>query len=157
MKNTLLVLALAACAPNDLPESLQVDAAFSDEQTAAIDDAVEHWCLATGWCPERTVWGSDIRLEANYAKYKRPEGSQSFNDGTKIIVNGSGTWPDLSDFWLTIAHELGHFGTGHTDVGVMAAVHPGFGVRPACLDAAAVDAFCDDSMQCKWKRPTCTY
>ena len=150
------------------PQSVSIDPSFSEEQQATIVDVVDQWCESVGYCPELSVGGkAEGRIVAEhdydpvtgdriggYERHGRAEGSGAFNDGDgTVFVNLDHIrMGDPSIFWMTLAHEFGHFGIdGHIKHGLMGS-HQDVGM--SCIDKHAVDEWCDQQ-GCEFKRPTC--
>jgi len=125
MLRTLLALAFlaAGCAPKELPSEIAISWDFSPEHRVMIEDGIDQWCAATGWCPrvmgEGSVGAAPIvaLTGEEYARYHRSPYSVAFNrDDHAVYVNLDrlAMFPDRA--WQTFAHELGHFGIdGHLD------------------------------------------
>lgn len=137
----LTAAALVGCAPD--PADSVSFSGFSPEQLEVAQDVLDQWCEAVGWCPIVTRDGElHVKLEATeaaYAKHGRHPKSGGYNDMQGRIYMNPFTTTDLEMFWTGLAHELGHEGVyGHTESGLMAQYPE---VR-ACIDQAAVDAWC---------------
>lgn len=129
------------CAPD--PADSVSFSGFSPAQLEVAQDVLDQWCDAVGWCPVVTRDGElHVKLEATeaaYAKHQRHPKSGGFNDGAGMVYMNPVVTEDLELLWTALAHELGHEGVhGHVETGLMAAYPE---VR-ACIDQAAVDAWC---------------
>jgi hypothetical protein len=151
-----LALVLVGCGPDPLPESLDVRGA-TDTQMALVEDTVDPWCMATGWCPEIGHTGSVVMFTSDYPLHKRAANKPAnFNNGTLRFDNEDWQIQDLNWLWTIVAHELGHFGTKEHTEDPNSVMYTGVHEPvPFCLDQVSVEQFCDESQQCTKQVSTC--
>lgn len=95
------------------PESVSIDPTLTMAERAAIQDAIDQWCAADGWCPEVVFDGEAhivVLTGAEYADRRRSPGSFAFTDESLgvIYINGAKRAAEPEMFWVALAHELGH-------------------------------------------------
>ena len=155
---SLLITASVGCSPT-LPASVSIDTAFSQVQTAAIEDALDHWCRAVDFCPVVVPWNggeAQIYADYNFRRLGLSPASQGGNNGDDIYLDMSSPWTPHT-FWLGVAHEIGHWGTRrHVQDGwqdsVMAPLYA-YNL-PLCLDQKSVDLWCQQNA-CMAPKSTC--
>lgn len=137
----LIAVLLMACGGPGAPDTISISSEFSDEEQAAIRGAVGDWCDAVGWCPEETRWTERGRIYlVDGFSPDAPEGAAAYNDLTNIEVRRDRERWSLDFLWVLVAHEIGHYCTGHLDSGLMRAkLHTSS--QPEPIDDHAVDAW----------------
>jgi hypothetical protein len=151
MKNVLIALALVlfvGCA--NPPEYYSIDPAFSPAEAEVIRDAVAARCDATDYCP--TEAAVTDRGAINLVDHIKNTGADHCPKGHTCIVAGHNDGDSmriardrpgsLDELWLTVAHEMGHYCSGHTKRGLMAAVHEEDS-EPLIIDQTAINAWFD--------------
>jgi hypothetical protein len=150
-----LALSLEACAPDTLPEHIQ-PVGFSAAEVEVLHDVHDHYCRATGWCPDFYGWGTDIRADYDYARWDWTTSKHSIahNAGGAVNIDMVRIDGDLGRLWYAYAHEVWHWARGpHLPWGLAAESYDG--TEPLCLDIAAVMTFCEASQQCTREETTC--
>lgn len=152
----------SGCGPGELPRVLQVQDGFTEPQIEVLHDVRDEWCLAAGWCPSFHGWGSRIFAELDLEEcITCDESTLGYNDGPHVhLAVRHPSMGELDRFWYTAAHEFGHWGSnggwlgsGHTETGLLAEAYTE--ASRLCIDQESLDAFCDESGQCKRRNPTC--
>lgn len=112
---TIAILSIAGCsscggAIEEAPGALQIDAAFSADEQAAIGESNAQWdTVAKPWS------GAGWRIEKGMPPHNAA--AWTFADDKRIVVKGG--HPPRT-FRITILHELGHArGLDHVEHGVM--------------------------------------
>lgn len=148
IKLIVLVLLLSACG-RSAPEHFSIDEAFSEGERQTILAAADAWCDAVGWCPTeaRYVERGNIGLVDALPRESHDDPCDTCvisgrNNGDRILIARNRPAPeDLGNLWTIVAHELGHFCTDHTEMGLMAAIQD-VGKR-AEIDAESRQAWLD--------------
>lgn len=152
----LLVLLVAACGWPPPPETVSIDPAFDEGERVAIDDGLDQWCAAVGWCPRIVERGAEGRIEASEST---DDGVTTMVDGKTVVRLNRGNlrlWGGVA-FWTVAAHEMGHFGAEHTPDGVPSLMTDYFddpSLGSACIDEAATRLWCK-AQGCSHTRGTC--
>ncbi len=134
----ILLIALAAgCLPRVPPEHYSIDSDLPAAHQEVIRDVIDARCAATGWCPTEAAWADrgrimlvDEIIDPEYVEDVCPSGAvcevDGRNDGDNIrMARNTHAFRELDIFWHAVAHELGHFCSGHTKSGLMAAINDG--------------------------------
>lgn len=152
----LATLAIAGCAPLEPPPHVVYDRDMTAMQRSVAETAVSAWCDAVGYCPDPAAWAERGRIDARDIALdggdmsRCPAGAvcerPAHNDGDNISFSPKSiTAQDPDRFWRALAHEIGHYCTGHTHTGLMAPVHtPG---EPLEIDDVAIRAW---NRGCGW-------
>lgn len=134
------------CASQAPPEHFVIDSGFSEAEATVIRDAVGAWCDEAGYCPTEALDADRGRIELvpdlddrGAAKGSDDAEVVARNNGDTIRVAANRKYDSLEVLWVSVAHEIGHYCTEHTDDGLMA----GFQTpdSPMVIDAEAVKAF----------------
>lgn len=107
---------LVGCSPEGDIRFISVPNSLTEVQRAAVQDAVDQWCAADGFCPtvigerpgERAQGEVLLDTAAAYEHMNREPNSGAFTHAAThtITINEDHDGPEM--FWLVIAHELGH-------------------------------------------------
>lgn len=128
------------CGFPEPPSHYVIDSSFRDENPEIADQKLEviraafdGWCDAVGYCPEEALWSDRGRVmlvddlpEDEYTVEHCPEGRECKTSahnvgGDNVIVARDRVRVDeLDALWVVIAHEIGHYCTDHTKIGLMA-------------------------------------
>jgi hypothetical protein len=152
-----LAMALVGCGPDPLPETIAV-AGAREWQIQVLTDVLDHYCAATGWCPEIVESESGNALFTDqYPLVKRNENKPAYHQHG-IVRFDLAHW-QINDFdwlWHIGAHEFGHHGSKKHSKAPGSILHyTADAPAPACLDQATVDQFCNASQQCTKQVSTC--
>jgi hypothetical protein len=149
MKWLVLTVVLFGCGAYP-PDSIAIDPKFTDSQAIIIEDAIESWCDAVGWCPRVTRVGhaeahislvTKITDHEGYEKANCPKG-ECFLSGWNYLPDiqiSDRVVSDLDHLWVVVAHELGHYCTGHTLSGLMSREQSG--EEEMIIDSVAIAAW----------------
>ena len=144
MKRLLTILFLFGCA-NQVPISITIDPAFTEEQKEVILDSLDHTCRAVNFCPLITDDSENkIINEFNWGKHDCPNSWTGVNDGKNVYINAKLIEGDLERLWFSVTHELLHYGIEKHPVkrGLMLhKVDRQFGM---CIDIFAALAWCKE-------------
>ncbi len=162
LRLVVLLLLTAACSPpRDFPVVVHLDARWTDDEAQTIEDALAEWEWATcgfaattpvrGWRGEHGD-GVAIYRETSAAPYLKGVLATTWGDSIAVAVDRVEYWDKGELLHRVLLHELGHlWGLEHEQYGVMSIdVY-----APACIDASAVDQFCE-VYACECLRPTCS-
>jgi hypothetical protein len=99
------------------PQSIRLDPTFTPVQVAVIEDALDQWCAADGWCPFLSNDGEVpiLKTPDQFVEHGREyEAARTYSDPSRIIVSGYLADLDPEMLWIVVAHELGHLhGVAH--------------------------------------------
>lgn len=146
---TLLCINGWGCASQPPPDHVSIQPGFSEAETTVIRSALDAWCEAVGWCPPDAIWVDRGRIElvdhidqGDAPKLCSPGKTcqvSAENDGDNVNVLRDRHVRDLDTLWIEVAHEIGHYCTGHTATGLMSAVHDDG--EPLVIDDVAIAAW----------------
>lgn len=151
----------AACSGRHPPGELTIDNRFSLEQRTVIDDVLDQYCIANGWCPKIVEKAENgIYADWNFARHERTPGVLASNvEATNIFVDMNGEFVnDMRVFWATIAHELAHYALEeHLIGGVLRCTynHELDQDDEMCIDQLLLDKWCDAQSCAKEPQSTC--
>lgn len=140
---------ISGCGTPPPPDHVSIQPGFSESETTVIRSALDAWCDAVGWCPSDAIWVDRGRIELvdhidqgdapKLCSTGKTCQVSAENDGDNVNVLRDRHVRDLDTLWIEVAHEIGHYCTGHTATGLMAAVHDAG--EPLVIDDVAVAAW----------------